>query len=458
MGPLTAARLRPATRAILRAVTLLGSAQGLSMVCSLVRNKLVALWAGQGGVAILGIFSAAVEMFSAVAQQGVRTSSVADIASAADNPSRLARVSAVVARYGLVIGIAGALLMALLAPLLSRLSFGSGDFTWSFVLLGAAVFLNSFIATRQAIAQGTGRLARLARASLVGALAGLAASVPLIWFLRLEGMVWIIVVYSAATAAALAVPKLRLPAVRLGDTLREGSAFMRLGLWLTLTSVIGWGVSYLLMSWLHYRGGDTATGLYQSGYTIAVRYVGIIFSSISLEFYPRLAQRSERLARSPRHPSLLIAHENSVVLSLSVPAAACLIILAPWVMRVLYSSDFTAAVPFMAGCLAAIPFRSLSWCAGFLVIARGDGRVFLVIEVASNLVCLILSAVGYAVGGMAGLGAAYLLWLAGYTALVLAVCRRRYAVVIPSTSILLTVGSSLFLIILALSSAALLWQ
>ena len=80
------------------------------MVCSLVRNKLVALWAGQGGVAILGIFSAAVEMFSAVAQQGVRTSSVADIASAADNPSRLARVSAVVARYGLVIGIAGALL------------------------------------------------------------------------------------------------------------------------------------------------------------------------------------------------------------------------------------------------------------------------------------------------------------------------------------------------------------
>lgn len=457
MGTLTASRLRPATRTILRAVAMLGSAQGLSMLCSLVRNKLVALWAGPGGVALLGIFSAAVEMFSAVAQQGVRTSSVADIAAVADNKPRLARVTAVVARYGLIIGIAGGALMALLAPLLSRISFGTGHYTWAFVLLGAAVLLNAFTATRQAIAQGTGHLARLARASLIGSVAGLAATVPLIYFLRLEGMAWIIVVYSAATAAALSFPRLRLPSVALRDTLREGAGFMRLGLWLTLTGVIGWGVSYLLMSWLHYRGGDSATGLYQSGYTVAVRYVGIIFTSISLEFYPRLAQRAARAGRSPRHAALLIAHENSVVLTMAVPAAAILIILAPWVMRLLYSAEFVAAVPFVAGCLAAIPFRSLSWCAGFLIIARGDGRVFLATELASNILCLLLSGAGYILGGMAGLGAAYLLWLILYTVIVLAVCRHRYGVAISRRPIALTAAASLFLLLLWLASATLLW-
>lgn len=443
MGEITASRhrMRPATKGIYRAVGMLGSAQGLGMVCSLVRNKLVAIWVGESGIALLGLLNSAVEMIGSLAQQGLRTSAVGPVAEAASTP-RLGRVAASVVSCGFAVGLASAVIMLLAAPVLSHISFGSGIYTWAFAAMALAVLLNAVTASRQAIAQGTGALARIARASLTGSLAGMIISVPLLWFFRIDALPWVIVTYSAVTAAAYFFPALRLPSVSMRETLAACSAILRLGLWLTLSSALGWGVSYLFMSWLHAEGGSIAVGLYQSGYTIAIRYLGVLFSAIAMEFYPRL---SVRASRSPRHPSLLIAHETGVLLRVAVPASLLLIFLAPWVLKFLYSSDFAAATPFMVGALTALPLRALSWCSGFMIIARGDGPVFLAVEAASGATCLILSTVLYRMAGMAGLGMAFILWYLVYTAVILTVCNLRYNIKLPVSTMLYIVMSTLLL-------------
>lgn len=443
MGEMIRIHRKPAaaTRGIYRAIALLGSAQGLGMICSLIRNKLIAVWVGQSGIALIGILNSAVEMTGALAQQGLRTSAVGPLA-AAHGTDRFGRVAAGVASCGLIIGLVSALIMLPLSPWLSRLSFGSGDFTLAFAAMGLAVLLNAIAASRQAIAQGAGRLARLARASLVGSVAGLILSIPVIWIWRIQGLPWIIVIYSAVTTAAYLFPRLRLPHISLQTALTDGRTILRLGVWLTLSSAASWAVSYLFMSWLHGCAGSGEVGLYQSGNTIAVRYLGILFSAIAMEFYPRL---SVRAGRSARHPALLIAHETGVILRIAASAAFILILLAPLVLNLLYSPDFKAAAPYLTGALAATPLRALSWCVAFMIIARGDGRVYFLVETMSGLICFFLSAVMYRHAGMAGLGIAYLIWYIIYTAMVLAVCRIRYGLTLPCRTLSWVAATTLLL-------------
>lgn len=437
-GPSTGRRhaVRPATRGVVRALGLLGSAQGVGMLCSLIRNKLIALWIGPSGIALAGILNSALEMTGALAQQGIRTSAVGEAAAAAHTP-RMPRIAAVIDNCGMLVGIAGAAVMLLLAPWLSHLSFGGYGYTWAFVIIAAAVALNAFIASRQAIAQATGSLSRIASASLTGSVAGLLLSVPLIYFLRLDGLPWVIVVYSAVTAAAYLWPRLRidgmrLPRVGLRDTLRESSHLLRLGVWLALSSAIDWGVSYIFLSWLNAHGGDTATGLYQSGYAVAVRYVGVLFSAIAMEFYPRL---STRVNRSMRHPALLIAHETGVVLRIAVPAVALIILLGRYVMTILYSSDFAGAATFMSLAAAATPLRALSWCTAFLIIARGDGHIYMLVELVSGIICLALSISGYLFLGLTGIGIGFVIWYMLYSLIVVTVTRSRYGLRLPSLTV-----------------------
>lgn len=430
-----------ATRGVMRALAMLGSAQGVAMICSLLRNKLIAVVAGQAGIALIGILNAAVEMTGAIAQQGLRTSAVGPVATAAPGPAQ-ARVASSVTVCGLATGLISGVAMLIASPWLSELSFGSRSYTWAFAAVAAAVVLNAFTASRQAIAQGTGALGRIARASLIGSTGGLALSVPLILWLGADGLPWVIVVYSAVTAAAYFAPVPPRSPGSLRHTLADGFTFLRLGIWLTLSSVVDWGVSYLFMSWLSHEGGAATVGLYQSGYTVAIRYMGILFSVIALEFYPRLAVRAER---GSRHSSLVIAHEAGVVLRLAVPAAMLLVIAGPWVIRLLYSGAFDGAFPFMAGALAATPLRALAWCVAFLMIARRDGRAYLLVELASGATCLVLSALLYHACGLAGVGAAYVIWYALYLALVLVVCRRRYHMSLPPAPVVGAILSAMLL-------------
>ncbi|MCM1029199.1 MAG: oligosaccharide flippase family protein [Pseudoflavonifractor sp.] len=448
MGKITG--LKPATGAIVKAVAMLGSSQGLGLLCSLIRNKLVAIWVGQAGVAILAIFTAITEMGGALAQQGIRTSSVASIAEAASG-SRLKRVMGAVTAWGLLAGLAGAVAILIASPWLSHISFGDGSYTWAIALLPIVVIFNAFTATRQAIEQGTGRLARMAGASLAGSAAGMIVSVPLIYYLREEGLVWIVISYSVVTALAYLFPILHVGHLSLRDTRAEGLGYVRLGLWLTLSAIVSWGVSYLLVSWLMTHAGEEDAGLYQSGYTVAFRYLGIFFSAIAMEFYPRLSLTSSRMGRSPRHPSLLIAHEAGVVMKLAVPASALLILLSRPVMTLLYSATFAGAIPFMVLALAATPLRALSWCTAFTIIARSDGKAYLAIEAASGALCLGLSMGGYTIGGLAGLGAAFIAWYGAYMAMVLGFCRMRYGIKLPGKTLAYTLISTAMLTLLALA-------
>lgn len=412
------------TRHILKMLTLFGSVEAMTMLCSLVRNKFMALWTGATGLGLLGLYSNTIEMLTTSTQMGIRTASVPGVAGASEGEERAASVAAV-RRLGVLLALAGGILTIVLAPLLSELSFGSKDYSWAFMVLAVAVFLSAVNASEAAVLQGTGLLKRLAKITAWSALSSLILSAAIIYLWRIEGIIPMIMTVSVTTAIFTCVYHLRgcHPLQKAGwrETLCHAKEFIRLGLFITLSGLLATLSNYLFMSWLNRIGGEAAMGYYQAGTTVAVRYVGIVFTAIAVEYYPRLA--ATRRAGSGRM-SMMLRHESGLVLKLLIPAAWLMTVAAPWIVKILYSGDFERIVPMVVMASPGIVARGIAWCTTFVLLARGNGRAYFMLEASSTLLGFALNIAGYAAGGLEGLGVSFSVWYLLYAVMSVATVRR----------------------------------
>lgn len=424
---------------VLKAMSLFGGLQVAQIICSVIRIKLVAVWIGPAGVGLFGIYNSAVEMISTISQLGVRNSAVRDVVGATQ--ARIAVIMTVVRRWSWFLGALGAVATIAFSPLLSRLTFGDENHTGGFVLLSVVMFLTSALGGEQAIMQGTKHLRRLAVSSLWGAMGGLVISIPMYYWWRLDSIVPSIIAYAAVgfvAAMFYRVPR-SVPAqkVSVAETIETGKGFISLGFYMTLSLFLCMLASYLFVSYLNTRSDTAEVGYYQAGYTLFNRYVGLIFTAIAMEFYPRLTSVHQSRARS----SLFVSHELVIVLWLLIPVISLFVTAAKPIVLLLYSSDFEVIVPFACWGIVGTVLRAVSWCMAMIILAKGDGRVFMLTEGISAVACLSLNVLCYHLGGLTGLGISYIAWYAVYTAIVAIVYFRRYRLSLTRQSVLLTASA-----------------
>ena len=415
-------------RRIVKATGLLGGVQVFSILCSVVRNKCIALWLGAAGVGVIGLYNAAIEMIGALTSSGLRQSAVRDIsqAHAAGDERGLKTTIAVVRRWNWIAGLFGAVIMLSFAPLLSRFTFGDEAHLWGYVWLSCALLLNALTASDQSVLQGIGRLRKFSSACLAGNAVALLLSLPLYYFFRFDGIVPSIILSSAATLFFTALYRRKAVSGKVPVTMQEtwhrGKAMVVLGVYMTISGFLTTLFNYLLVNFINRIGGETELGYYQSGYTIVTRYVGLVLAAMATEYYPRLAA----LGNDARALSEQVARQSETALLMLAPIVSFFLLLQEWVIRILYTVDFLCVDAYFSWAMVGVLFKAVSWAMGFILLAKGDGIVFLITETVSGVTGLLLTAGGYYWGGLEGAGIAYLLDFFLYSVLMWAVCRRRY--------------------------------
>lgn len=417
------------TRGIFKAMGMFGGQQVLSIFCGLVRNKLVAIWIGPAGVGLLGIYSLVLDMANNISNLGIRNSSVRDLSMAHVSGKRehIARVVAVVRRWSWALGVLWAFVMLAASPLLSRVTFGNSDHVWEFMALSGCVLVYAITNCEQAVMQGTKRLRHLAQTIVCGLVTGLVISIPMYYFLRIDGIVPSLIVYAVCGCVFSLIFRNRdfdhrHKGLTVRETMKEGSQFVKLGICITISTFVGMLVSYIFMSLLNIMSGADEMGLYKAGDTLVNRYGSLIFASIGLEYYPRLAA----VSNSGRRLSIFVSNQVNIILYLLVPVVAIFLAARELVVDILYSSDFRSIVTFVSWCMVGLVLKGASWCIAFVILAKGASRVFLVTETVSAVVCLTLNITFYHLWGLNGIGVSYVVWYALYLVMVTVVYRRLF--------------------------------
>ena len=394
------------------------------MLCSLIRNKLVALWIGTAGVGVISLYNATLDMIKCMTLFNLRQGSVPKIAGETD-PERQAMFCRHVELTSLIVGAIASVLVLVLSPFLSFFTFDSFDYTWGFALLAPTMLITSLGDARCGVLQGLGKLRALARVSLYSVALSTALAIPLFYFFRMAAIVPVLILFPLlVTVFAFLMPEGRLKYPPHDRELFRATmkSLLRLGSFLALGLAFGFIADYLLRVYLSYEGGVDTVGIFQAGYMIIKSYVGVFFTAITMEFFPRLSAT----INSRRFTSVIVSYEIGMSLWILMPLVVLFVAFGDLVVWLLYSSDFMDAVPYVTIAIIATVLRAVSWCFSYVILAKGDGKIYLLTEGISAVSLLAFSYFGWRMGGYEGLGWAYVGQFVAFTIATWAIFRWRY--------------------------------
>lgn len=423
-----------------------GSIQVATILCSIVRTKLVAVWIGAMGMGLFTLFNNAVDLVISITSLGIRNSSVRDMAIASESHSkeRIGQMVAVIRKWSWFVSILGAVVVLSFAPVLSRTAFGNADHTWDFLLLASVMMFNGLANGELSILQGSSMMRRLAHASMWGVVSGLLISIPLFYFLREKSIIPSIIAYNAMTLLFAYLFRFKdfTPAkLTAKEAFSKGKEFAKLGIFMTLSGFITSLASYIFAAYLNRTAGIEEVGFYQAGFVLVNKYAGLIFTAIGMEYYPRLA----RIHESKKRIHAFVSQEINIAMLALLPIIALFLIFREWVVSILYTEEFHEIIPFISWAMVGTVFRAYSWCMAYVILAKGDGKTFIMTESASVAIGLGLNILFYHFYGLTGLGISYIAWYACYCVIIGIAYFRRYRFTISLgssiTSLLAFAGS-----------------
>lgn len=390
---------------ILKGTFVFGGVQIFQIFINLLRGKFVALFLGPVGMGISSLYTVAVTTLCQFASFGLNLAIVKEIATNKDNEETLAIVMSISRKLVLWSAIFGCLSCFALSPLLSRLTFGNTEYTIGFMALSIMVFFTLVGGGEMSFLQGLHEVKRLSYASLIGASVGLIIGIPLYYLYGTDGIVPAMIVLSISTFLFYRYSIRRIRVTKVNAHLRENitlvKALVSMGLVLMAGSIFGTIANYALNSVIRNWGSIENVGLFQAANSISNQYVGMVFTAMSLDYFPRLTSAS-----NDNHKMCEVVNRQILIVALLISPLVCILILtAPLVIKILLTDAFLPVMPLMRWLGLAVMFRALSFPMGYISFAKGNKKLFLWTEgIFGNVVTLSVCSIMYYIWGLIGLG------------------------------------------------------
>lgn len=402
--------------------------QVFNIIISVIRSKFVAVLLGPAGMGITGLLTATTGFLTALTSFGLGTSSIKNVAEAVatGDEKKVSTIVTVLRRLVWITGLLGMVLTAVLSPWLSELTFGNKDYTIAFIWISVTLLFQQLTTGQLVVLQGLRKLQFLASANVTGSVIGLVISIPVFYIWRLDGIVPVLII-SSATAMLLAwfyARKTGVNSVEITtkEAVYKGREMLKMGFILSLSGLITLGISYIVRIFISNTGGIEQVGLYTAGFTIINTYVGMVFTAMGTDYYPRLSGVAHDNTKS-RH---LINQQAEVAILILAPVLAVFLIFINWLVILLYSQKFIEVNGMILWAAMGMYFKAASFCISYILLAKGASRVFFWNELIANLYILCFNLIGYKLYGLEGLGISFLVAYFVYFIQVFIVARRKY--------------------------------
>lgn len=413
----------------LKATSLFGGVKIFSILISMIRSKFVAVLLGPEGMGLNSILISCQQMVNAFTGLGLGTSAVKDIAEAqaSNNQEKVSRIISVFRKLVILTGSLGFVLFLLLSPVLSWISFGSYDYIYAFAAISVTLLFMQLSDGQRALLQGTRHFGYMAKSAILGSLIGTIAIIPLYYFLGMRGVVPGILI-SSLIGLCLSwhfAKKIlyKREKVSLKDTLIEGRSMLNMGFFLSLQTLISYMIAYLVRVFINHYGGLSDVGLFGAGFSLVEMYVGMVFTAMSSEYYPRLASHSKD---SEEIFSSTINQQIEISLILISPLICLFLVFGEWAVLLLYSEKFLPITMMINLAMFGTMFKAPSWSIAMSFMAKGDAKLYFLNELAAMLVNTPIKLIFYYLWGLTGIGIAFLLTYILYFIQVVFVCRFKY--------------------------------
>lgn len=395
---------------VLKYTGLFGGVQGLTMLISIVRNKLVSLLLGPAGIGLIGTFNVVMNLINQATNFGVSFSAVKHIAelntNEGSNISEIRHYISVVRTWSLTTGLFGMLITLILSPIISYLTFDNYEYACDFALLSPMALTLALSGGELAILKGLKKLKRVALTSILGAISTLIICIPLYWVMGMRGVALSLLISNVVALIILLNFSCNVASWQTSIFSRksylDGMPMLKLGIGYIIAGIFGQGAELIIRTMILHLGTLSDVGLYNSGYMMAVAYTSIVFIAMEADYFPRL---SEAKCSVPRQ-NFTVNQQIEICVLLIAPILIIFVMAMPFVVQILYSNKFVEAVPMTICASLYMFFRALTLPVAYLSLAHGDSKMYMCTELVYDIFIAIAIPLGYYLAGLKGTGIA----------------------------------------------------
>lgn len=415
-------------RSIFKATSLFGGVQVYQILIQIIRSKFIAVLLGTSGVGILGLYQSSTDLIKQLSSLGLSQSAIRDVSEAngSGDFNRISKTVTVLSKLVWATGLFGMIAVMILSPTLSKITFGNYDYSIPIFFLSVTLLFDQLCAGQKVILQGLRRLMELAKASSIGLTLGLIVSIPLYYMFGIQGIVPTLILNSITSFIISWYYSKKVKVLNVDftikETLKEGKIMLRLGIAMNISGIATVISAFILRSFIRSCNGPDAVGIFTAGYSIINIYIGMVFTAMSTDFYPRLAAVHKDNAMCKK----IINQQSEIGILLLSPLLIICIVIMPFVIRLLYSSQFCSAYDFIIFAAIGMFFRFASVLVAHLFLAKGASRLYIINEIVSCTYMLVLNLIGYKLMNLLGLGISFMISYMIYIVQVIIVTGKFY--------------------------------
>jgi O-antigen/teichoic acid export membrane protein len=423
-------------QSIVKSNAVIGGAQVMQMLISILKAKIIAVLLGSAGMGINAILYSTLLAIYNFSSLGINHSAVRNISQIHESGdiNKLSKLLKIFKLLVLATGLLGLMICLTGSMWLSKFSFGNTKYIWSFVILSAAVLFMSLANGEITIFKGTRNLKLLAQSSVISPFISLIVSIPFFYFLKLDGIaVSILAAYIFMFLVLYQFGKkittTKVPKLVFTETKEESKSMIALGIALMTGSTLISLFTYITNIFISRTGSIQDVGLFQGAASITVQSTLVIGTILASDFYPRLSS----VCNENDKVNKMVNLQLEIITLVIAPIVVLLMLFTPLIVRLLLSSEFVLIVPMVQWMAFSLLFRGIWQTMSYIILAKGDKTAYFIYDaLVGNGLNFGLNLLAYTFGGLTGLSISFVAGSVFVSLILFSVARKRYHLRITS--------------------------
>lgn len=373
----------------LKSYAILGSSAFINMLISLVRVKVLAVLLGPAGVGLMGLLINVMTTASQLVGLGIGSSGTKQVGESVGRQdiNRLDTVRRALFWGTMALGTLGGGTVFLLKDFIAEELFADPALANSIGWLAIGVALSIAASSQSALITGMRQIGAVAKIQVSAGVLSTVVGLAFVWFMGLEGLIFHVLAAPVASFLIGHVYVAKLPGITSGpssliEITKEWRALAGLGFSMMISALIT-SVSILIVRSLVQReAGAIELGYFQAAWGLSMMYLSFVLAVLGTDFYPKLAG----IFHDKVQANKFINEQTEMALIMSAPFMFVLMGFLPWIVPLLYSSEFVSAIDILRWMIIADVIKIITFPLRFIIIVAGRGRIFILTELVAAVI------------------------------------------------------------------------
>ena len=410
---------------LIKTSVLTGISTVIKLVSAFVINKVIAIYIGPSGLAIVGQlqnFTSIITTFS----NGAISSGIVKYTAEYQDIEEKQKIFSTSIVISLICSLIISIFLFGFSDYLSELILKDVQYSSVFIIFGATIFLFALNMVLISILNGQKEIKKYVLVNIAGSIFSLFFTSVLIMQLNLMGALYALVLnqsvmFFVTLAFVLKSSWFKLEYFIKGLDKESLSKLSKYSL-MAIVSALTVPVSHLIIrEYIGENLGWNSAGYWQGISYISTMYLMLVTTTLSVYYLPRLSEIQDN---KELRKEIFIGYK--IIMPIVIIASLIIFLLKEYVILIAFSKDFMPMMELFAWQLIGDVIKIASWLLAYLMLAKAMTKIFIYTEILFSALFVCLSVVFVDKFGLVGIAYAYALNYFLYFIIMIFIFRKRF--------------------------------